>query len=216
MDNTTPPAASGNKPDNGATPTDVLSFWLGDGLTLGWPTQDLGKRWFGGGAELDAEIKARFGSRVAEAMAGGLKDWEGEPLSRLALIILLDQFTRNVFRGSGKAFEGDSRSQKLVMDALAKGWDKKLPLVGRIFLLMPLMHAENLALQDECVRRFRQLAEEAPPERRESLQGNANFAVQHRDIIARFRRFPHRNTAMGRESTAEEEAFLTSGPRFGQ
>jgi uncharacterized protein (DUF924 family) len=195
---------------------DILDFWLGNGLTLGWPTYDFSKKWFGGGAELDADIKARFGSRVAEALAGGLDEWEAEPLSRLALIILLDQFTRNVFRGSGKAFEGDARSQKLVTDALRRDWDKQLPLAGRLCLLMPLMHAENLTLQDESVLRFKQLAHDASPERRESLQGNADFAVEHRDIIARFGRFPYRNVAMGRESTAAEETFLISGPRFGQ
>ena len=198
------------------TPQAILDFWLGDGLTLGWPTQDLNKRWFGGSAELDAEIQSRFGSRVTEAMAGGLTDWESEPISRLALIILLDQFTRNIFRGSAKAFEGDGRSQQLVADALGKGWDKQLPLVGGVFLLMPLMHAEDLALQDECVRRLLSLAEDAPPEHKGALKSNADFAAQHRDIIARYGRFPYRNAALGRVSNAAEEAFLTSGPRFGQ
>jgi uncharacterized protein (DUF924 family) len=195
---------------------EILEFWLGDGLTLGWPTENLNKKWFTGGLGLDADIKARFGDRVTAAMAGGFEDWEAEPLSLLALIILLDQFTRNVFRGSCKAFEGDARSQKLVLEGLRKDWDKKLPLVGRIFLLMPLVHAENLALQDESVQRFKQLVAEAAPEHRKSLQGNTDFAVAHRDIVARFGRFPHRNAAMGRTSTAEEEAFLISGPRFGQ
>ena len=198
------------------TPQAILDFWLGDGLTLDWPTQDLSKRWFGGGVELDAEIQTRFGKCVTEAVGGGLKDWESEPLSCLALIILLDQFTRNVFRGSAKAFDGDKRSQQLVADALGKEWDKRLPLVGHVFLLMPLMHAEDLPLQDECVRRFVNLAEDAPPEHRDALKSNADFAAQHRDIIARYGRFPYRNAALGRVNNAAEAAFLTSGPRFGQ
>ena len=91
-----------------------------------------------------------------------------------------------------------------------------MPLVGRVFLLMPLMHAEDLVLQDECLRRFIHLAEGAPPEHQKSLKNNANFAAQHRDIIAQYGRFPYRNAALGRVSTAAEMSFLTNGPRFGQ
>jgi uncharacterized protein (DUF924 family) len=200
----------------GPSPAAVLDFWLGDGVELGWPTQDFSKKWFSGGAALDAEIKARFGGLVTEALAGGLQDWEHQPLSRLALIIVLDQFTRNVFRGKARAFDGDARTRRLVLDALSKNWDQQLPLAGRVFLYMPLMHAENLGLQEECVTRFRQLKEDAPPERRATLQSNEDFAVKHRDIIARFGRFPHRNAALGRQSSQEEEVFLRSGPKFGQ
>ena len=194
----------------------VLDFWLGDGLTLGWPTQDLGKRWFGGGVALDEDIKARFGAFVGKAVAGGLQDWETQPLSRLALVILLDQFARNVFRASAMAFEGDARAQQLVTDALACSGDQQLPWAGRLFLYMPLMHAENLDLQDECVRRLRQLKEDTPEALKENFQGNEDVAMQHRNIIAQFGRFPHRNKALGRENTAREEVFLRDGPRFGQ
>ncbi|MES2511904.1 MAG: DUF924 family protein [Pseudomonadota bacterium] len=203
-------------PPSEATPDDVLAFWLGDGLQRGWPTQDLSKKWFGGGSALDEDIKTRFEARVVQAVAGGLEDWEGTALSRLALIILLDQFTRNVFRGKAQAFAGDARSQQLVMNALEQGFDKQLPWVGRVFMYMPLMHAENLALQDECVKRFRQLALDAPEEFKPNLAGNADFAAQHRDIVARFGRFPYRNAVLGRASTPEEEEFLKNGPRFGQ
>ena len=210
-----------------ATPRDVLDFWLGDGLTQGWPTQDLGKRWFGGGAALDEEIKTRFGARVMQALDGALScelnDWVDtsstpatSPLGRLALIILLDQFTRNVFRGSGQAFAGDALAQQLVLQTLADGADLQLPWVGRVFMYMPLMHAENLALQNECVTRFEQLAADAPPDLNERLRGNLDFARQHRAIIEQFGRFPYRNVALGRASTPEEQVFLTTGPRFGQ
>jgi uncharacterized protein (DUF924 family) len=167
-----------------ASPAAVLDFWLGDGVKLGWPAQDFSKKWFSGGAALDADIKARFGGLVSEALAGGLQDWEHQPLSRLALIIVLDQFTRNVFRGTPRAFEGDDRSRELVLDALTRNWHQQLPLVGRVFLYMPLMHAESLKLQEECVKRFRQLKEDAPPERKAGLQSNEDFAVKHRDIVA--------------------------------
>ncbi|MCZ8255789.1 MAG: DUF924 domain-containing protein [Polaromonas sp.] len=199
-----------------ATPAEVLDFWLGDGVRQEWPTQDLNKRWFGGGAELDADITERFGRDVEAAVAGGLQDWEQPALHRLALVILLDQFTRNVFRSQGKAFAGDTRAQQLVLEALASGADLTLPWAGRLFMYMPLMHAESLALQDECVARFTRLQADAPASLKQRFQSNIDFAHQHRDIIVRFGRFPYRNAALGRIDTAEEADFLLKGPRFGQ
>lgn len=210
------PAPTSASASNAATPAQVLDFWLGDGLAKDWPSQDLGKRWFGGGAELDADIGARFGAAVQQAVAGGLQDWEQQPRTRLALVILLDQFTRNVFRGKPQAFAGDARAQRLVLQAIAAGEDLALPCVGRVFLYMPLMHAENLALQDECVARFNRLIADAPEALKQRLQGNLDFAHQHRDIIASFGRFPYRNAALGRADTGEEQDFLLKGPRFGQ
>ena len=198
------------------TVNDILEFWFADGLQTGWPTTDMKELWWGGSKGLDGTVKAKFGPQVNQALAGGLKDWEAQPLSRLALVLLLDQFTRNVFRASPQAFAGDDRAQQLVIDGLAKDWDQQLLLVGRVFFYMPLMHAEDLVLQAECVSRFRLLLADAPEERKKTLQGNLDFAVLHRDIIARFGRFPHRNSALGRTNTPEEEAFLKTGPRFGQ
>ncbi|SFB73385.1 Uncharacterized conserved protein, DUF924 family [Polaromonas sp. OV174] len=194
----------------------ILDFWLADGLSLDWPTQDLGQRWFGGGAALDQDISDRFGPQVAQAVAGGLQDWEAQALSRLALVILLDQFTRNVFRGTAKAFAGDARAQQLVLQTLARHEDLQLPWVGRVFMYMPLMHAEDPALQDECLTRFAQLQADAPAALKPRLQGNLDAARQHQAIIARFGRFPYRNAALGRTSTVEEQDFLRQGPRFGQ
>ena len=194
----------------------VLAFWFEDGLTQGWPSADLNPRWFGGGPALDAQITQAFGPLVHQAVQGGLTDWENPPLQRLALVLLLDQFTRNVFRGQAQAFSGDARARGLVRRTLQAGEDTALPLIGRVFLLMPLMHAEDLTLQDECVARFQALHDGAPPERQASLQGNLRAAIQHRDIVARFGRFPHRNAVLGRPNTPEETAFLQDGPRCGQ
>ncbi len=199
-----------------ASPELVLDFWFGDGLKLGWPSQNMGKRWFDGGPELDEEIRQTFGKLVEQALAGGLAGWEAQPLSRLALVLLLDQFPRNIFRGQGQAFAGDEQAQRLVSDALVQGMDERLPWIGRVFLYMPLTHAENLALQEEGVRRFSALAAAVPEAHRASTQGSLDFAVKHRDIIARYGRFPHRNTALGRTSSALEFEFLKIGPRFGQ
>lgn len=194
----------------------ILDFWFADGLQNGWPTQDMKAVWFGGGPALDARITAAFGAQVQQAVEGGFAAWEDQPLSRLALILLLDQFTRNVSRGSPLAFAGDTRAQRLVIDALEKTWDQLLPMACRVFLYMPLMHAENLVLQTECVNHFTQLLNDAPDALKARLQGNLDFARQHQEIVARFGRFPHRNGVLGRVNTADEVSFLVKGPRFGQ
>ena len=199
-----------------ALATDILDFWLGDGLALGWPSEDLNRRWFLGGAALDAEIQSRFGPAVHRAVQGELADWEAPLHSRLALVILLDQFSRNVFRGTARAFDGDARARQLTQRTLAQHEDRQLPWVGRVFLYMPLMHAEDLALQEQCVACFAQLVADAPDALKPKLQGNLDFALQHQAIIARFGRFPYRNAVLGRASSAEEDDFLRNGPRFGQ
>ena len=210
---TQPASIPSLKPD---LPAEILDFWLGDGLTLGWPTHNLNERWFLGGAALDQEIKARFGPSVELAMQGGLQDWEAPLHSRLALVILLDQFTRNVFRGAARAFDGDARAQRLVLRTLALQEARQLPWVGRVFMYMPLMHAEDAALQETCVACFSQLVADAPDALKPKLQGNLDFARQHQDIIKKFGRFPYRNAVLGRISSPGETEFLRTGPRFGQ
>lgn len=197
-------------------PQDVLHFWFGDGLARDWPSDNRNALWFGGGAEQDTLIRERFGTLVEQALDGGLTDWEAQLPDRLALVLLLDQFTRNVHRGQPRAFAGDGRAQRLVLHTLALGQDTALPCAARVFLYMPLMHAESQALQSECVQRFERLCRTSPPELQATLTGNLRFAEQHSDIVQRFGRFPHRNAALGRVNTPEEAAFLTDGPRFGQ
>ena len=201
----TPPAA-----------LDVLDFWFGDGLQRDWPSQDHNALWFGGDPAQDAAIRQRFGPLVDEALDGGLTDWEAGPRARLALIVLLDQLSRNVHRGQRRAFNGDARAQRLTRRSIAEGMDTTLTPAGCVFLYMPLMHAENLTLQDECVARFQALVDSSPAALREKLASNLRFAVVHRDIVARYGRFPHRNAVLGRDGTPEEDAFLKDGPRFGQ
>lgn len=199
------------------TPADVLAFWFGDpALQRDWPAQDPNPLWFGGGPELDAQIRARFGPLVDAALDGGLYEWEARLGTRLALIVLLDQLSRNVFRGTARAFAGDGRAQKLVLQTLALAQDADLPRAGRVFLYMPLMHAESVVLQHECVRLFTALRDGSPPELHDTLAGNLRSAQQHRDIIEKFGRFPHRNAVLGRPHTPAEESFLKDGPRFGQ
>jgi uncharacterized protein (DUF924 family) len=203
-------------PTTPAKVIEVLDFWFGDGLTRDWPSQDLNALWFGGGPAQDEAIRQRFGPLVEEALNGGLTDWEAEPRSRLALIVLLDQLSRNVHRGQRRAFDGDARAQRLTRLSIAEGMDTTLTPAGRVFLYMPLMHAENLALQEECVARFRTLVDSSPEALRDKLNSNLRFAVVHRDIVAQYGRFPYRNAVLGRDCTPAEEAFLKDGPRFGQ
>ena len=197
-------------------PQSILDFWFGDGLTLGWPSDDRSKLWWGGGKDLDEQISTQFGPQVRSALAGELQSWQSAPLSSLALVILLDQFTRNLFRGRAQAFSGDLQAQSVVVEALNRGVDQLLPWVGRVFFYMPLMHAENLAHQTVCVQRFTQVLADAPEALKPKIEGNLKFAVEHRDIIAKFGRFPHRNKAMGRLSSPAEGEFLKTGPRYGQ
>jgi len=207
-----------NMPPSSSFPAarDILTYWFGSPLQQDWPATDRNGLWFGGGIDQDTHIRNRFGSLVTMALDGHLAEWESEVGDRLALLLLLDQFSRHVHRGSSLAFAGDGRAQLLVLQSLAAGHHHGLPTVGRVFLYMPLMHAENLALQDECVKRFQELHDSSPPALQACLAGNLGAARQHRDIIARFGRFPHRNRALKRAQTPEEAAFLEDGPRFGQ
>ena len=194
----------------------ILQFWLGDGLQLGWPSQDMTERWFKGDAALDLQIKKEFGELLRAALRGELQDWGSLPVNRLGLVILLDQFSRNIFRGEAQAFAGDEHAQRLSLMSLGPAQEPSLPWVGRVFLYMPLMHAENLELQRECVRRFEGLLTQAPEALKKQLEGHLAFARQHETIIQRFGRFPYRNAVLGRSNTAAEDVFLTTGPRFGQ
>lgn len=203
-------------PTPSAAALEVLDFWFGDGLQRDWPTQDRNELWFGGDPAQDDAIRQRFGPLVDDALNGGLTGWEAEPRARLALIVLLDQLSRNVHRGQRRAFDSDARAQRLSQLSLAEGMDTALTPAGCVFLYMPLMHAENLELQEECVARFQRLVDSSPAALRDKLTSNLRFAVVHRDIVAQYGRFPHRNAVLGRTTTPAEDAFLKDGPRFGQ
>ena len=181
----------------------VLDFWFGS---------DDAERdvWFRKDPAFDAEIAQRFGPLVESALRDGLRDWQDEPASALARIVLLDQFTRNIFRDSARAFAGDTLALAAARVMVAAQHDLALPPVRRSFVYLPFEHAEDLAAQDEAMRLFTRLGIDAP-----ALAGYVDYAQRHRAIIERFGRFPHRNAALGRVSTAEETAFLQRpGSRF--
>lgn len=195
-----------------AAAEEVLEFWFGpdpaDAATL-----DRGERmWFSGGARLDAEIRERFGTLVDSALGGELDDWCADAPSWLALLLLLDQFPRNLNRKSRLAYAGDESAARVLLDGIRRGLDRELPLARRVFAYMPLQHAENRSLQTLSVALFEALAQEAPPDLREHFAVFADFARRHRDVIARFGRFPHRNADLGRETTDAERAHLDAHP----
>ena len=187
---------------------EVLRFWFGD-ASDGWtipPNRQ--PKWFGKNHEVDEEIRLRFGPAVEAACEGGFAGWKETPRGRLALVILLDQFTRHIHRGTPDAFAGDPLALALSLEALDRGADRELRPIERPFLYLPLEHAEDSHVQQLSVDAFRRLAEEAPAGVRTSYDLFLDYAIQHQVIVDRFGRFPHRNAILGRASTPEEEAFL--------
>ena len=193
----------------------VLDYWFTE-YAAGDLAKKQDKRWFSGGKLVDQEIGQRFGHRVELALAGGLKDWESEPESRLALIILLDQFTRNIFRGTSRAFSGDPRAVKLARRGQVLGMFDDLPLLEQVFALMPLEHSELLSDQALCVRGMTRLLELASDEDKPRFQLFLDYALEHKSIIERFGRFPHRNVVLDRASTENERFFLGDAKTYGQ
>lgn len=183
-------------------PAAALDFWFGA------PPYAPRDAWFTKSDAFDAEVRTRFGAAVEAAIAGTLPPaWAAEPLAE---VLLLDQFTRNIFRGTPRAFAGDARAQVLARALVDSGAHLALHPVQRPFAYLPFEHAEDLALQDESVRLFTALAAEHPP-----ADGYRDYAERHRDVIRRFGRFPHRNAILGRASTAGERAYLaTPGAGF--
>lgn len=197
-------------------PADLYRFWFcADGAEIA-SAAELGPRWFGGGDELDRYLRDHYTLVLEQAMSGGLNDWKAEPRGRLALIVLLDQFSRNIFRGTARAFAGDSRARALATTGWASGKFFKYHWAEQVMALMPFEHSETLSDQDRSVAGFEGLYAEFKDDAGEALKGFVEHAHQHRDIVQQFGRFPHRNAVLGRESTEAEVDFLKSGPRFGQ
>ena len=179
----------------------VLDFWFGaadDPLH-----RAKRERWFVKDPAFDAQIRERFGVLIEAALAGELTSWAATPAGTLAQIVVLDQFTRNVFRGQARAFAGDALALAAAQALVASGADRGLTGVQRQFVYLPFEHAEDITMQHEALRLFGLLELDEP-----ALAGLLQWAQRHHDIVARFGRFPHRNAALGRAGTAEEIEFL--------
>lgn len=192
-----------------STIEDVVELWFGapasDAAALGQKM----KRWYTGGAEEDARLTARFGPDVERALSGALDGWAETPAGRIALILLLDQMTRSIFRGQARAFAGDPAAQRLAVEALDAGIEASLSFEHRQFLLMPLLHAEDTALLDRFIVEVQRHIDAAPEWARPILGAGREQGSKYRAVVGRFGRFPHRNEALGRASTPEEIEFLT-------
>lgn len=197
---------------------DLLEFWFGSR-----PTDEDGvsghmTRWFSADSEFDAELSNRFGAAISAAAGGQLDEWGESAHGRLALILLLDQCPRNTHRGDPAAFAQDALALSWTLDGLSRGMDLELEPLERMFFYMPMQHSESYDSQERSVEVFTELAQsDAPDFMKNYLLDAAKSARVHRDIVARFGRFPHRNSVLDRVSTADEQAYLEEGaPTFGQ
>lgn len=195
----------------GETPVEarvVLDEWFGaERDPEVWP-EAMASRWWTKDPAYDDSLRARFGAQLERAMRGELDDWTGTAEGGVALIVLLDQFSRNIHRGTPAAFAADERALDLAGRLVGREDFLVLPEYMQVFALMPFMHAESLAAQRAGQSFFRALADRARPAFRARLASNVDFMDRHAEIVVRFGRFPHRNEILGRESTAEELAFL--------
>lgn len=186
----------------------VLEFWFGACGEDGALDPVKRKMWFTKGRHHDAGIRKRFGALHERASRGGLAEWGSTPRGWLALIVVLDQFSRHIRRGTPLAFAQDPAAQRLAVDGIERGVDRALAPAGRAFFYLPLEHAEAKGLQQLSVRCFEQLAGAVAPAWRKDYDSFLDHARRHCEVIERFGRFPHRNAVLGRESTPEEREFL--------
>ncbi len=193
----------------------ILEFWFGEDTDDSVVAKNKSALWWSKNPDVDAEMRQRFESFVDRAAAGELSDWQSSPRGRLALILLTDQFPRSIYRDSPNAFAYDSKALAWCIDGIDQGMDLQLRPIERVFFYLPLEHAESLEHQDRSVKQFRRLLDEVGAGQTKVFEEYLDFAVRHRDIIARFGRFPHRNKILGREPTSDELAFLaTPGSSF--
>ena len=193
---------------------EVLDLWFGD-WTDDEPVPEGGAPqmtlWWGKDAQVDAMLRDRFGDHAAMALAGAYDHWCEDPVSVVALVLLLDQIPRNIHRGSAAAFASDAKARAVCKGAIAAGLDHRTPFAYRYFLYMPLMHSESLTDHELAMRKFSQLVTEAAhydSHRVDHYRSALEYERRHKAIIERFGRYPHRNAVLGRTSTPEELAFL--------
>lgn len=188
--------------------SEILSFWFGHGVSNLEVMNEKASLWWKKDKDFDQEIRDKFESSLIRFANDDLEDWLREPHGVLAIIILADQFSRNIYRDMPDAFAFDAKARLLVHDGINKGTDTQLRLIEQVFFNMPLMHSEAMEDQILSISQFEKIVGKAQGEEIDRLQGNVKYAIAHKDIIERFGRYPHRNAILGRESTAEEIEFL--------
>jgi uncharacterized protein (DUF924 family) len=187
---------------------EVLRFWFAD-RDLSEPTLDSRMTcWFNSDEQFDAELADRFTSLAERALTGELDDWAERPLGRLALILLLEQFPRHIYKDSPDAFRGDRKAMTLCQQGVANDAYRELNAVQQLFFFMPLQRAESIKIQQTSVKIYNALSSNVSSTLRDTFETVAHFAELRRDVIAKFGRFPHRNAPLGRSNTGAEEAHL--------
>ncbi|MBW8458562.1 MAG: DUF924 domain-containing protein [Thiobacillus sp.] len=198
-----------------ATPDAVLDFWFGAPGSAADVAARMRPLWFAKSAANDRIVAERFAETLIAAGKGELDDWAITPRGRLALIVVLDQFPHHIHRDHGQSFAYDALSLTLALEMIRRGEDAQLTPIERVFVYLPLEHAESIEMQNRSVALYDKLAHEATADERQLFDGFLDYARKHRDVVARFGRFPHRNELLGRISTPEEIEFLKQpGSRF--
>ena len=192
-------------------PVEVLDFWFADTLTN--PDSLAGRRaiWFMGGPDIDQLITEKFGTLPDAALAGELQHWATDARNTLALVLVLDQFPRNIYRNTALAYHYDAAGLELALKIIDQGLNSDLHPIEQSFLFLPLQHSEAIVEQTRAVQLYETLAAQSPNSYLESTKNSLDYAKRHCDIIRRFGRFPHRNAILGRDSTEAEIEFLASG-----
>jgi uncharacterized protein (DUF924 family) len=192
----------------------ILDYWFGDLDNHGMCPQAQHALWFQSRPVTDREISDRFGANIVRALDGELDHWYESDAGAIALLLLLDQFTRNTGRGTTRAFAGDPAALTLAKRMVQEGRDRKMPTIYRVFVYIPFEHAENLEAQEEGIALLAQLAGQCDPGVQSAIENFHRYACAHRDVIARFGRFPHRNAILKRQSTAQELEHLAQHGGF--
>ncbi len=191
--------------------SDIHRFWFQDCLTS---PQELGNRkadWFGGSKSFDDTIRRAYSDLPDRALNNEFDHWQSDPLLATSLILILDQFPRNMYRGTARSFSYDDKARLAAQTAVDLGIDDKVHPLEATFIYLPFEHSEDPRDQVTSVGLFKRLAHNAPTELKEHLESAVEYARKHQDIVAKFGRFPHRNQALGRSTTAVEQAYLDSG-----
>ena len=199
------------------TPKDILTFWFAD--AIGDPAKAMQRRsfWFQSDPAVDKAISERFSTPVLSATRGELSAWEQAPRPCLALVVLLDQFPRNLHRGKAEAFQYDAQALDVASRGVAAGYLDQLSLVEKCFLVLPYEHSEDVSVQRAGIEHLEKIVDGADREWEPSARVSLDFAKRHLEIVERFGRFPHRNAVLDRPSTPAEQAYLESvGESFGQ
>lgn len=203
----TPPASA-------ESPERLLAFWFADAATDDDTAARRIETWFGASAAFDGACHGSFADWPDRALRGDFDAWRATPRGALALVLALDQLPRNLFRGTARAFAYDEAARTVASAAVERGFDRAVAPIEASFLYLPFEHAEDAALQERSVALFEALHTRAPASLAAAFASFTDYARRHRDVIARFGRFPHRNAAVGRASTAAEVAWLADGNVF--